>query len=83
MASARGIGEYPNIRSATPLDTGWYGTVVCSLMLSCILRIDNSCVLTIMISGILSSDSFSATALNALNTSTTSDLRRSALYIPS
>src|SRR5258706_9581560 len=48
----------PIIRPATLLDAGWYGAVVCSLILSpsqilCNSHIDHSCLSFVMISRIL------------------------------
>ena len=67
----------PIVHSATPLDAGWCGTggAAWSIALAQMLRmlpIDNSRVVhhDLVISVILSSDSFSAATLSALNTST-------------
>src|SRR5882757_11542258 len=73
----------PIVYSATLLDTHGGAGLGVQLGPSCsqtsrVLPIDNSRALTIMISWILFSDSFSAATLNDLNTST-ADLRCSSL----
>ena len=69
----------PMVRSATPLDAGWYSAVVLSFMPS---RLQNTCISPMLSSQALSvrtscslfPDSLSAAALKVLNASIASDL---------
>ena len=78
------LASTPIVHSATPLDPWCCGTGVqlgpLRSQMSCMLPIDNSFALSIMISRTLFSGSFSAATLNALST-LTSDLRGSGLVV--
>ena len=74
----------PIAHSATPFDTGWYGTVVFNLMpshlhSSHISPIDSLRMLSVMTSHNLLPEALSTSTWNALKTSTASNLRCNSL----